>query len=328
MIRNICIMLIVLFAATNAFAEKYFDMRFNQSLEYFKQNGIKSLTFTNYEYEFGVPKRIGEKLMEIKFNENYQITESIIFDDGEVDGKILNVYNVSGDTVQITKFDDEELEEHRIEFKYNDKGILSEKHYYDEDEHYMKDEFFYDDKGNLTEFKNYEDNELEYSLKYIFDEKNREIEWQKFDKKGIMEQKAISLYNDKGLKTDSTLFFEGEADIKAKYSYDDEGRLTSYTVHTGDGNLFSNREMKYDFEGQLIEERIYDSYNVMIEMYILSYEKDGQVKDIYKYGEREFLEEIWKFKYHLNGLIKHEQNLNKIEVPQNIRKYEYEPPQY
>ncbi|MFC2129862.1 hypothetical protein ACFLSQ_00350 [Bacteroidota bacterium] len=309
-------------------AEKYDNMRFDMSLNYFKENGIKSFTFTEYEYEFGVPKRIGNKIQEITFDGDYRITESKLFDEGEYDGKFTYIFNANGDTISITKYGAEEEELFKTEFRYDGNGRLVEKEYYEDGESIMKDMFTNNDKGNRTILINYEKNEIEFTNKYQYNENNQETEWTRYDDEDVLELKGVSNYNEKGWKTDSTYFYEGEVDVKSKYDYDESGRLIAYTLYEGDGSLFSKNSYKYNIEGQLIEERIFDSYNVLIEMYLLEYNNDGQVKEINKYGEKEFLEEIRRYKYHENSLIKHEQILNNIEVLKFIRKYTYDPSQH
>ncbi|MFH1052184.1 MAG: hypothetical protein V1779_14795 [bacterium] len=321
------LVLAVIAAACSSIAQKDDLIPLEMAMKHFKDNGITAVTISDFEYEFGVPQRTGKKIMEVKFNDKYLITESFIFDDGIVDGKIVYNYNDNGDTISIIRYDAYDFEKAKTDFIYNSSGKLSEKKYFEEGIMFKNDVIEYDENGLMTEFKHFEKNLLDYDIKYIYDSENREVEWMRYDNEGNPEQKGVSVFNDKGLKTDSTYYFSGIVDIKVKYDYDDAGRLTFHTVYTGDGNLYSKVEYKYNFTGQMMEKILYDYQNVIVMKYEYEYEKEGQYKQVKIYKEGGFLKDIWRFKYGINFLPRHQEFLNNIEVPKKVRRYSYEPPQ-
>jgi|GEM_PF-3916187 len=292
-----------------------------------KDNGITKVIISDFEYEFGVPQRIGKKIKEVTFNDKYLITESVLFKDGIIDGRIVYSYNLNGDTLVVKKFNELEFELSRTEYVYNATGKIVEKKYFDEGIMFRNDAIDYDANGLKTEFKHFEKNKLDYVVKYVYDTENREVEWMRYNAEGIPEQKGTSEYNDKGWKTDSVYYFSGVVDIKVKCEYDAAGRLTLQTIYTGDGSLFSKTEYKYNHTGLMTEKNLYDHQNVIVKRYEYEYEKDGQYKQIKVYKEGGFIDEFWRFKYGYNFLPKHQEFLNNIEVPKKVRRYSYEPEQ-
>ncbi|ROL61642.1 hypothetical protein D9V86_04730 [Bacteroidetes/Chlorobi group bacterium ChocPot_Mid] len=295
------------------------------AMKYMKEIGVTSVSISDFEYEYGVPRRVGKKILEVKFNDKYLITESTIFKEGAVAGKIVYNYNLNGDTLKVTKYNELDFELARTEYIYNSVGKVVEKKYFEEGIMFKNDVFDYGENGLISEFKHYEKNKLDYFIKYTYDSQNREIEWMRYNKEGVPEQKGTSQFNEKGLKTDSIYYFSGIVDIKVKYDYDNKDRLTMQTIYTGDGNLYSKTEYKYNPIGQISEKNLYDYQNVLVRKYEYEYEKHGQYKQVKIYKEGGFLDEIWKFKYdEANFLPKHQEFLNNIEVPKKVRRYYFE----
>lgn len=320
--------LALIFTACSTVPPKEDIIPLEMAMKYMKENTVTAVTITDFEYEYGVPRRVGKNILEVKFNEKYLITESTLFNDGVVAGKIIYNYNLNGDTLMVKKVNELDFELTRTDYVYNSVGKIVEKKYFEQGIMFKNDVFEYGDNGLISEFKHYEKNKLDYVIKYTYNSQNREIEWMRYNSEGVPEQKGTSEYNDKGLKTDSVYYFSGVVDIKVKYDYDNKDRLTMQTIYTGDGNLFSKTEYKYNNLGQISEKNLYDYQNVLVRKYEFEYEKHGQYKQVKVYKEGGFLDEIWKFKYNeSNFLPKQQEFLNNIEVPKKVRRYYFEPTQ-
>jgi hypothetical protein len=327
--RQSLVVLIVLFITVNISfsAEKYEGLRYSASMKYFQEQEIKSFVLTKYKYEFGVPARLGNIVKDYVFDSDYRIIQSKLYDDDEYNGKISYEYNQDGDTVKIIWYNRKDIETKKQEFKYQSPGKIIERDYFDEGIFYAKDIYIYNTNGMLAEYQNFSKKNLEYTIKYQYNDKNKQTVWERFDDEGTLELKGVSEYNEKGRKTDSTYYYKGKVDSKAKYKYDNVGNVTDFILNSENGELIYRYEYQYNKINQLITEKKYDNQDVMVEYYDIQYNKDGQLNQIHKYGEKEFLIDIWKFEYFLNGLIKSEQYLNNIEIPQFIRRYTFEPQQ-
>ncbi len=308
------------------FAQKYFGEREKVQIKYRKELGVKKYSLTVYPYEYGVPSNRGQKIREISYDDNYNVISSILFDDGEFDGKITYKYNESNDTLEIKKYnDDNELEDKTV-FVYGKDGKLKEKKYFHYGKLENRDVYSYL-PGGKVEIKSLAPEELDYRIVYEYDDAGRELVWTKYDDENNILSKSQCKYDRDGRKTDSIVYWKGDPETVVKWKYYDDGKLKEKGVFEGDGALVERTTFEYDEEnGLLSKEKKYDDQNVMVEEYEIIYrDEDKQAKQINRYGEGEFLQDIWRFEYYGNGLLKQEIYLNSLEVPKFLRKYEYEP---
>lgn len=329
--RIFVLIIIFVFCADAIYAQSFnFEaLRTELSMPFRKENNIKGVTLTEYQYEYGVPYRTGNKISAIKYDDHYRIIESKIFDDGEYKGKWTYKFNDKGDTSNISKYDDEGKVVYEVKFQFDEKGNLVEKSYYYDGEFDNKDVMKYDEKNNRITFTHLVDDDLslDYLKKYTYNDNGFETSWEYFDEDTLLQMKGQSVYDEYNRKIDSIYYVEGSPDFKAKWVYDDSGNLLKQTFFDSEGELISREVYKYNENNQLIKDSRYDDDNVMIEMFDLEYRDDGQIKKITRYGEDEFLQDIWHFKYYDSyGLQRHDQYLNNIEIPKLIRKYTYDPP--
>ena len=171
--------------------------------------------------------------------------------------------------------------EQAYEYKYDEKGRLTEENLlYEENEIAERKTFENDENGRIIkEFRHYEDGTAD-TVFYKYDEQNNIIEKIFVDSDNQIESKQSYEYsNGKLVKKE---VFEGEKELVLLnlFSFDEKGNETESTTWDADENKKRKYVNEFDEKGLKIKTLVYNDAGQLIAKNLYSYNDKGNVSQI------------------------------------------------
>jgi hypothetical protein len=203
-------------------------------------------------------------------NQYYDAKESFgEIEKGEFGGVLIKIFNDDGNQIEEKNYNPDGSVNHKIIFKYDNKGLKTEKRPYNKD-------------GNPFNYYKYSYNTFNQIISEIwFDYSNNEIV-----------QKITFEYDEKGNLVTQTVYSPDNISAISKYNYDDLGRKFEYNYYDRNGLLKWIRKYNYDDSNRLLENISIDSYSKeMTRKTGYKYDAFGNVNEESKYNSDSSLKE-------------------------------------
>ena len=231
-------------------------------------------------------------------NQYYGAKESFgEIEKGEFGGVLIKIFNDDGNQIEEKNYNPDGSVNHKIIFKYDNKGLKTEKRPYNKD-------------GNPFNYYKYSYNTFNQIISEIwFDYSNNEIV-----------QKKTFEYDEKGNLVTQTVYSPDNISAISKYNYDDLGRKFEYNYYDRNGLLKWIRKYNYDDSNRLLENISIDSYSKeMTRKTGYKYDAFGNVNEESKYNSDSSLKERTVFEYYYDKNNNWTKKITyKNEVPKSI----------
>jgi hypothetical protein len=250
-------------------------------VQYIKNNKIKSITATGFQYKFGEAELPGYKLYMVIYNEQGLSIDSIIYSQNKMIGSFKNTYNTDGKLTNSIVLDSvgNEIESisrvfdvkgNEIQFsylknkkpfysqkiEYNEKGVISKITEFDEtDLPRLITEYEYNEQGKKISKTEYNAKDVILSKEgWVYDEKGNNTQYLIYNLMGkIVEKNYLKNYNEAGQAQLLEKYNENDSLVVSHhYEYDSKGRETKSTLYNGIGQIVSQTNSEYDAKGNQI----------------------------------------------------------------------------
>lgn len=187
---------------------------------------------------------------EFKYNGREKIVEQKQYMSGKPSIITVHTRDKNGNTTSIIRRNPDNTQIDRIAMKYSN-GKLSEKTTYNiQDLPVQKIKYLYDAKGNLTEESLLLQNEMvTYKTTYEYDGDKKKSAELKYDKDGKLMYKTSYAYNGDHLAKSATTDADGTINVSEKIEHDKKGNILTFTTFEKFGNSETTDKYTYDDKG-------------------------------------------------------------------------------
>jgi YD repeat-containing protein len=244
-----------------------------------------------------------EKAVEKTEQEKRTVTEEVqlvkrrlsYFPKGVLDRYRVYVYPEEGTRLLQEKlYDSEDTLQQRVEYRYNDRDLRTEKAVYDaEGELQRKHEYSYDADGNLTEDTLYDGNgEMQSRSEYRYDDSGRKVQWRVYDSNDNLMAYTKYIYRNGRRARIENYRPGGAMEDYFVIKHDQQGRKTRSTWYDSDDEVVQYRTFDYE-EGALSEEVVHRSNDtVKLRIVYTNNEQGNPVRVRYEQADGDMQEQI------------------------------------
>ncbi len=237
-----------------------------------------------------------------------QVTYKVIKDSDTIT-KGKKLFNISScflnkDTTK-TKFEKEELKLGVSSIKFNRKGNITEKSFYNPNTNSgVKITFIYNDAGKLIEHNSsdYKTNKLHDKTIHKYDEFGKEIECKTFNSNNVLVFKNIYKYDQNGNKIEMKMLDKNILMEKQTFLYDDKSNQVQKNIYDGE-NLHRKETYKYDKDGYKYKKiEFYDKNGNCRDRFIVkTYDTKNRLIEDCDYSSKNIMTNIELYKYNGNN---------------------------
>ena len=182
---------------------------------------------------------------------------------GQISSRLFTLYDTNGNKTEEIFYGTDDILKFNSTYKYDNNRNLIERryHYYPDSTQDHKLTFKYNEKGYNIEYNYTKFSNLNNKTTFKFDSKGKQIESNEYDSEGRLNRRLFYKYNDKG-NLEELNFYDLEIirNQDTEYTYDSfEGRQT----------------FKYDSKGNKIQENYYYSDNKLHYQNNYKYDNNG-----------------------------------------------------